>query len=177
MKLDLKLIGGLIDVGNFFRWALIALVIVIAGCDQPAPPVPATPPVDFNVLTDDGQMPISKFRGEVVYLDFWATWCGPCRDSFPWMKDMQTKYKDKGLKVVAISLDTDHALARQFADELESNFIIGYDDSGDIADIFKVKGMPTSVIIDRDGLVAEIHEGFRLDNLEAYEQSLVKVIN
>ena len=79
--------------------------------------------------------------------------------------------------MLAVSLDTDRVLARQFADELESNFIIGYDDSGSIADMFKVKGMPTSVVINRDGTVSEIHQGFNLTKLEEYEASLEKVLN
>lgn len=179
------------------RWWLAVLLVVafLAGCSESEPPeqppVPtlqkstasaeplpeSTSPVEFTVATDDGQMPVSKFRGDVVYLDFWATWCGPCRDSFPWMREMQTKYRDKGLTVLAVSLDTDRVLARQFADELESNFIIGYDDSGSIADMFKVKGMPTSVVINRDGTVSEIHQGFNLTKLEEYEASLEKVLN
>lgn len=171
MKLNFGLNRGSIAMRHFVRSAVFLLVIVVAGCSQ------SPSPVDFTVQTDDGLAPISKFRGDVVYLDFWATWCGPCRDSFPWMKEMQAKYKDKGLKVVAVSLDTDHALARQFADELSSNFLIGYDDTGAIADLFEVKGMPTSVIIDRDGTVAEIHQGFKLDKVDTYEKSLVKVLN
>lgn len=168
-KLDLNYRGGAAKL--FLRSAVFISYLIIAGCSE------STPPVEFSVQTDDGIVPISKFRGEVVYLDFWATWCGPCRDSFPWMKEMQTKYKDKGLKVVAVSLDTDHALARRFADELSSNFIIGYDDAGTIANLFEVKAMPTSVIINRDGVVAEVHQGFNLGQVDTYEKSLVKVLN
>lgn len=151
---------------------LITLTMLfVVACDNKS-----TPALDFMIPTEDGQIPISKYRGEVVYLDFWATWCGPCRESFPWMREMQTKYKEKGLNVVAVSLDTDHALAHQFADELSANFTIAFDDTGSIADLFKVKGMPTSVLIGRDGKVVEVHQGFNEGQIASYEESIVKAL-
>ncbi len=150
---------------------VVCLMAALTACNPAEPP---EPPVDFTVNTDDGQLSLSQFRGEVVYVDFWATWCGPCRDSFPWMADMQNKYRDQGLKIIALSLDTDHDMARDFAEELSANFTIGFDDSGEVADLFKVKGMPTSVVIDRDGRIAEIHEGFKEEEQDRYEASIEK---
>lgn len=136
----------------------------------------AEPPVDFTVHADGGQFPVSKHRGEVVYVDFWATWCGPCLESFPWMAEMQTKYKADGLKIIALSLDTDHVRARQFAEELSANFTIGFDDKGEVADLFKVKGMPTSVLLDRNGRLLTKHEGFNDSKKDEYEASIVKAL-
>ncbi len=154
---------------------ILALGLTMTACNNSASEQDSAV-LDFIIPTDEGQVLLSKYRGEVVYLDFWATWCGPCRDSFPWMNQMQDKYGSQGLNVVAVSLDTDHALARRFADELSANFTIGYDDTGSIADLFKVKGMPTSVVIGRDGRVAEIHQGFNDSKMVPYEGSIKKAL-
>ena len=159
----------------FFAALLVSVpAIFLVACSPAEPP---EPPVEFTVKSDDGPFTVSQHRGEVVYVDFWATWCGPCRDSFPWMAEMQSKYKDQGLKIIALSLDTDHDMARDFAEELNANFTIGFDDSGEIADLFKVKGMPTSVVIGRDGRIAEVHEGFKEEEQDKYEASLEKALN
>lgn len=152
------------------RISLMVLMAGLAGCGS-------VEPVTFDVETSDGVFVSEQHRDEVIYLDFWATWCGPCRDSFPWMKEMQEKYKDSGLKVVAVSLDTDHELALQFARELESNFIIGFDDDGTLTNSFKVLGMPTSVIVGRGGAVVEVHQGFSLSKMEEYEKSIRKALD
>lgn len=154
-----------------FLTGLLAASVV--GC---GPGEPQDPPLDFNVNADGEDFLVSKHRGEVVYIDFWATWCGPCRDSFPWMAEMQTKYQADGLKIIALSLDTDHDLAREFAEELKANFTIGFDDKGEIADLFKVKGMPTSVLLSREGRLISKHEGFNEGNKEEYEESIVKAL-
>jgi thiol-disulfide isomerase/thioredoxin len=153
--------------------AMAGLLVPLVGC---GPAEPDSPPVDFTVNTGSGTFPVSDHRGEVVYIDFWATWCGPCRDSFPWMTRMQTKYREDGLKVIALSLDTDRELAREFAEELGANFTIGFDNKGEVADLFKVKGMPTSVLLDRKGRVVNKHEGFNEGRVEEYEASIVSAL-
>lgn len=90
---------------------------------------------------------------------------------------MQDKYRGDGLNVIAVSLDTDRELALQFAGELSANFIIGFDDTGSLANMFEVKGMPTSVVIDRDGRIAEVHQGWSESKMAAYEKSIEKVLN
>lgn len=159
---------------RYTLWIAVLLVTLGVGCKPAEPP---EPPVEFIVNADvEGKYPVSKHLGEVVYVDFWATWCGPCRDSFPWMVEMQTRYQSEGLKIVALSLDTDHDMAREFAEELNANFTIGFDDSGEIADLFKVKGMPTSVLIGRDGRIVKKHEGFNEDKQDEYEAAIVKAL-
>ncbi len=149
------------------------LAATVVGC---SPEEPKEPPVVFTVNADGEEFSVEDHRGDVVYVDFWATWCGPCRDSFPWMAQMQNKYADEGFKIIALSLDTDHDLAREFAEEMAANFTIGFDDKGKVADLFKVKGMPTSVLIGRDGRVISKHEGFTDDKKDGYESSIVKAL-
>jgi cytochrome c biogenesis protein CcmG, thiol:disulfide interchange protein DsbE len=103
---------------------------------------------------------LSTFRGRVVYLDFWASWCGPCRQSFPWMESIKTAYDGQGLTVLAINVDHDRSDADRFLKIFHPDFEIRFDPQGSWAEEFKVSGMPTSVIIDRHGVVRFTHVGF-----------------
>ena len=104
---------------------------------------------------------LADFKGKLTYVDFWASWCGPCRQSFPWMNEMQAKYAARGLQVVGINLDRKRDDAERFLAELPATFTIAFDAAGDSAKRFGVKGMPTSVLIGPDGKVLYMHTGFR----------------
>ena len=103
---------------------------------------------------------LGVLRGRVVYLDFWASWCAPCRQSFPWMESMKTAYEGQGLTVLAINVDRERADADRFLKIFHPDFEIRFDPQGRWAEEFKVSGMPTSVIIDRHGVVRFTHVGF-----------------
>jgi thiol-disulfide isomerase/thioredoxin len=115
---------------------------------------------------------LGSFRGRVVYLDFWASWCAPCRQSFPWMQAMKDAYERRGLTVVAINLDHDRADAEQFLQKYQPNFTVQFDPQGTFAERFKVAGMPSSVIIDRHGVLRFTHIGFRPADGKTYEDEL-----
>jgi thiol-disulfide isomerase/thioredoxin len=108
-----------------------------------------------------GSLDLTGLRGRVVYLDFWASWCIPCREAFPWMRDIQIAYKREGLAVIAVNLDHDRADADRFLKRFQPNFDVQFDPQGVFAEQFKVVGMPTSVLIDRRGMVRFTHIGFR----------------
>ena len=116
-------------------------------------------------------------KGHVVYVDFWASWCIPCRQSFPWMNELQNKYKKKGLQVISINLDHNKALATQFLQQSPANFPIIYDQKGLIAREYKIKGMPSSFIIDQNGSLVSKHVGFNKEKSLAYEQEIVDLLN
>ena len=132
--------------------------------------------VEFEVETADGRFFSAAHKDKVVYLDFWATWCAPCRASFPWMNEMRDKYQDQGLQIVAVSIDADQALARQFAEELGAEFEVGYDPRGEVADLFDVKAMPTSVILGKGGALLDVHSGFNESKKADYEKAIVAAL-
>ena len=103
---------------------------------------------------------LSAYRGKVVLLDFWASWCNPCRQSFPWMDSTEQLFSDKGLVVIAVNVDHDRELASDFLQDNPADFKIVYDPDGDIARQFKFTDMPTSYLIDRSGHVRFVHQGF-----------------
>jgi thiol-disulfide isomerase/thioredoxin len=104
---------------------------------------------------------LADFRGRVVYLDFWASWCGPCRQSFPWMETLQSTYQGRGLAIVAVNLDRDRADADKFLKQFHPTFEVRFDPKGELAELYKVQGMPSSVLIDRHGVMRFTHVGFR----------------
>jgi thiol-disulfide isomerase/thioredoxin len=115
---------------------------------------------------------LADLRGQVVYLDFWASWCGPCKQSFPWMNAVQARFGARGLQVVAVNLDAHPEDARHFLAELPAQFRVAFDARGDTPKGYGVKGMPTSVLVGADGKVLAVHSGFRVDDEAAVEASI-----
>ena len=115
---------------------------------------------------------LAKYKGQVVYLDFWASWCVPCRKSFPWMNEIHKKYEQQGLKVLTINLDADRANADEFLAKYPAQFSVLYDSAGLSARKFKVKGMPSSYLVNKEGKVVSVHVGFFKDKIAEYEQEI-----
>jgi len=118
------------------------------------------------------RLDLEGLRGHVVYVDFWASWCSPCRQSFPWMKALESAYGSRGLSVVAIDLDHDQADAQRFLRVFQPNFPVIYDPAGTLAQRFNVMAMPTSVLIDRTGKIRYEHAGFLLKERAQYERQI-----
>jgi len=115
---------------------------------------------------------LTAFKGQVVYLDFWASWCAPCRESFPWMNRLQSELAHDGLVVIAVNVDRERADAERFLRKHPTPFRIVYDPDGLLPEKFGVRGMPTSFLIDRNGRVQSRHEGFLLRDRDALRQQV-----
>ena len=140
-------------------------IILACACLLSIAPTRAGPAIDLD-----------QFRGRVLYLDFWASWCAPCRQSFPWMQAMQDAHEHEGLSVVAINLDQYRKDADRFLSKYHPKFDVRFDAQGEVAELFKIKGMPTSIIIDRHGVLRFTHIGFRRIDQAAYEDQLRQVL-
>jgi cytochrome c biogenesis protein CcmG/thiol:disulfide interchange protein DsbE len=125
----------------------------------------------------DVPVDLNSFRGRVVYLDFWASWCAPCRQSFPWMQEMQETYGRQGLAIVAVDVDKSQSDAQKFLAEFHPTFDVRFDPKGELAEHFHVQGMPTGLAIDRRGVVRFTHLGFRPVDRAAYENQLRELLN
>ena len=119
---------------------------------------------------------ISAYKGRVVYVDFWASWCTPCRASFPFMADLVAEYGED-LAIVAINVDESRPDADAFLETFETPFDIVYDATGELATAFNVPGMPTSYLYDRDGIFLNRHIGFRKSDQEAIRSSIVAALD
>jgi len=141
-------------------WLAMAFVCVnsLADAVEAGSPMPAclVSPVGES-KTDD----LQRFKGQVLYVDFWASWCGPCAKSFPFLNEMHQQLKDQGLQIVGVNLDEDVGEAKAFLAKYPASFTVVADASKQCAKDFAVKAMPSSYIIDRKGMVHHVHLGFR----------------
>ena len=104
---------------------------------------------------------LQQYKGQVLYVDFWASWCGPCAQSFPFLNEMHQQLKDQGLQIVGINLDENTEDAKAFLAKIPASFTVVADVSKQCATDFDVKAMPSSYLIDRKGIVHHVHLGFR----------------
>lgn len=149
------------------------LFLALAGCSSSSPPSStaaasslkphkerkAAP--DFSLKDADGRtVRLSDYRGKVVLINFWATWCGPCKIEIPWFIELEQTHKDRGFAVLGISMDEDGwDVVKPFLSRMKVNYrtLMGNDT---VADLFGgVNSLPTSFIIDREGKVASVHVG------------------
>jgi cytochrome c biogenesis protein CcmG, thiol:disulfide interchange protein DsbE len=115
---------------------------------------------------------VSEPAAKLTYVDFWASWCGPCKQSFPWMNAMHQKYSKDGLRIVAVNVDKRREDAEKFLKQASAQFEIGFDPEGKTALAYQVKAMPTSMLIDDKGKIVMIHRGFRAEDSEELERKL-----
>ena len=108
---------------------------------------------------------LHQHKGQVVYVDFWASWCVPCAHSFPFLNELHQQFKDKGLQIIGINMDENIDDARDFLVKTPAQFTIAADTSTQCAKDFGVKAMPSSYLIDRKGIVHHIHQGFRSEDI------------
>lgn len=120
---------------------------------------------------------LKEYKNKVVYLDFWASWCGPCRKSFPWLNKMQEKYKTRGLVVIGINLDRDIKVAEQFLTKIPAQFLLFSDPTGALGKEYKLQGMPSSYIFNGNGELSDKHIGFTKSKVDEYEKNIVKLLN
>ncbi|BBB69810.1 thiol:disulfide interchange protein [Undibacterium sp. YM2] len=147
---------------------------IVTGTSLPALALETGKPAPaFSAQAGKGNVQLADYRGKVVYLDFWASWCGPCKQSFPWMNAMQSKYGAQGLQVVAINLDSKPEEAQEFLKSTPGNFQIAYDPKGIMPRQYEIKGMPSSVLIDRDGKIISQHAGFNEASKAKIEQAII----
>jgi thiol-disulfide isomerase/thioredoxin len=141
---------------NTFIFLLLTFVINPAALATKAPV--------FELPGNSGSVSLKQYQNQVVVVDFWASWCVPCKYSFPWLNQMQERYGEDGLKVIGINVDKDKAMAEKFLEHVPASFDIAYDPEGEVADLYSLKVMPSSFLIDRDGNLVHAHKGFKAND-------------
>ncbi len=130
------------------------------------------PKISLPQLEGGKKLSIKNFRGKVVYVDFWASWCGPCRQSLPLMNEIRNKLNNKGFEVFAINLDEDPEAAKAFLKQYPVQYPVVSDKEGKTPEIYSIPGMPTSYLIDRSGTIRDIHLGFKESDIVKIEKEI-----
>ena len=151
--------------------SILSLFIAIA-LPVNAGPITGKAP-DFTLKSRDGKnLRLSDFRGQVVLLNFWASWCGPCRQEMPLLEDMYKRYKKLGFTILGVNVEEDTSKAKRYLSDISVSFPILYDSTNTVSKQYRVSAMPTTVIIDRNGNMRYLHHGYK----PGYEKDYVKQI-
>jgi thiol-disulfide isomerase/thioredoxin len=150
---------------------LISIIIAAAAFTSRADKAPDSINTIQSLLPDSVSL-----NNKVVYVDFWASWCTPCRHSFPWMQEMYDKYHGRGLEIVAVNVDKDHGAAMDFLHDTKVTFPIVFDSTGQVAKEFKLEAMPTSFVFSRDGRMVTRNRGFRQEETDSLDYALSQLL-
>ncbi len=159
--------------------ALVATLALGATLASPAVALgPGDKAPDFSLerLDGKGKVSLSQFKGKVVWLDFWASWCAPCLKALPELEEMRGRLPAKKVQILAINLDEDIARANKFLAKHPIGYPSASDPKGTMPELFGVKNMPTSLLIDAKGVVRHVHKGFRAGDIEDIEAMIRKEI-
>jgi cytochrome c biogenesis protein CcmG/thiol:disulfide interchange protein DsbE len=142
-----------------------------AAAPKPAPVAPA-----IHLPGRTGDVDSDSLHAKVLLVDFWASWCVPCRRSFPWLAAMHTRYGEKGLVVVAVNLDKDRAAAEGFLARYPAPFRVGFDPQGKTAEAYRVNGMPSTYLVGSEGTVLLSHAGFDDKSAAMFEDRIARLL-
>jgi peroxiredoxin len=162
------------------RWRAIALVaagamVAVTRASSLAIGDPA--PVCSAPLLEAGRtLSLAEHRGEVIYLDFWASWCTPCRESFPFMNELHREFGDQGLAIIAVSVDKTADDARGFLARYPAQFALALDTAAACPAAYQLTGMPSSYLIDRNGLIRAVHAGFRSSDRAEIRRQIIEAL-
>jgi thiol-disulfide isomerase/thioredoxin len=153
-----------------------AVALVLPHAARAIEPGQALPIATVPGAAGQAAVPLFDGKARATYIDFWASWCGPCRQSFPWMNRMQSTLGPKGLRVVAVNLDSEPADAQRFLAKWPAQFTLAFDPTGESARRFGIKAMPSSVLLGADGKVVATHAGFRDDDIGPLEARITAAL-
>lgn len=159
----------LIDITPLRAFALAAFMIAaVPAFAAGSAPVPAP---DFTLKSHHGEnLRLSEYRGQVVLINFWASWCAPCRQEMPLLDALHGKYAPLGFTVLGVNVEQDPAQARAMLERIPVSFPVVYDSSSSVSKLYDVIAMPTTVIVDRNGDARYLHRGFKPGDEEQYQR-------
>ena len=129
---------------------------------------------DFTLESHEGEnIRLSEYRGEVVLINFWASWCGPCRQEMPVLSELHDKYRALGFTVLGVNVESDTRKAKKLLQDLPVSFPVVFDSDSVVSKQYDVVAMPSTVLVDRDGNMRYLHKGYK-PGLEAVYQQQVR---
>ncbi len=160
------------------RSFLVAGAGALAACATPPQPVPLgnVHPLTGIVDFDGVALPVPPMLGSVILIDFWASWCAPCRQAFPHLDQLYRTYAGDGFQLLGISVDDDPAAARRFWASMRPRFQVAWDKSGAVRERFHVQSLPTTMLFDPDGMIVQRNEGFDLADHRILEEQVHRLL-
>jgi cytochrome c biogenesis protein CcmG/thiol:disulfide interchange protein DsbE len=161
---------------------IFKLCLLAVFCMYSAAPVQALEPgegmpVIVGKTTEGSLFDLECIKGKVVLVDFWASWCEPCKKSLPWMELIQSKYRAQGLQIIAVNLDEERRAADTLLHELKIKEIMTlFDSHGESAESFAVKAMPSTYLFDKAGKLVHMEAGYRESKAKALELEIQKLV-
>ena len=135
---------------------------VLAASSLAASGLAGQPAPDFALKSSTGEnLRLSEYRGDVVMINFWATWCGPCRQEMPLLDELYSRYQRVGFNLLGVNIDDDSSRAMNMIAELGVSFPVLFDSRKEVSKLYDVDAMPVTVLVDREGNVRYIHEGYK----------------
>ncbi|MGB5447990.1 MAG: TlpA disulfide reductase family protein [Woeseiaceae bacterium] len=145
------------------------LVCIFAASSLASAGLEGQPAPDFALKSSTGaNMRLSEYRGDVVMINFWATWCGPCRQEMPLLDELYTRYQRVGFNLLGVNIDDDSRRAMKMIDELGVSFPVLFDARKEVSKLYEVEAMPVTVLVDREGRVRHVHHGYKPGYEEKY---------
>ena len=136
----------------------------------------SAPAFEGPALKESGTLRLADFRGKVVYLDFWASWCGPCRISLPMLEELRREYQAKGFEVIAVNVDENPQDALDFLKKYPVTYPVVRDPQQAIARLYNVPAMPSSFLIGRDGVVRAVKLGFNKNDMPLLKEQVAQLV-
>ena len=161
------------------NWISIALGAVLALCavSSMAATAVSGPAPDFTLKSQDGSnIKLSELRGQVVMVNFWASWCGPCRQEMPLLEQLYQRYQPMGFTLLGVNVEEDSAAANKILKEIPVSFPILYDNKNSVSEHYQVRAMPSTFLIDRDGNIRYLHKGYQPGYEEDYQQQIRELV-
>jgi len=152
------------------------LLAMLVGCGEQRPGPRPAPGFSLPQLDDSSPLQLSDYRGSVVYVTFWASWCLPCRQEMPYLAQLVQRHYGEGFHVLAVNVDEDVALAQAFVDEVGISFPVLLDSNREVSRSYRVPGFPTHYLIDRDGDIRYSGIGFDLNDVRAVSQEVATLL-
>lgn len=132
---------------------------------------------DFTLKSlDGGNLRLEEYRGQVVLINFWASWCGPCRQEMPILDRLHHRYEDTGFAVLGVNVEGEAAPAQEIVDKTNVTFPILIDDGQHVSEMYNLEAMPSTVVVDRDGVVRYIHRGYKPGDEAKYVEVVKQLI-
>lgn len=161
---------------NWIKSLLVTAAMIISAGQLQAASTPGPAP-DFTLKSSTGKnIKLSELRGQVVMINFWASWCGPCRQEMPLLDQLYQRYQPMGFTLLGVNVEEDSAAANKILKEIPVTFPVLYDNKNRVSESYQVRAMPSTFLIDRDGKVRYLHKGYKPGTEEEYQQQVRELI-